>query len=78
MIRKGIPEPLSKSLAAQLILVNALDILEIAGDRQEPERVAEVYFGIEKILGLDWLAEPDCLPPGGERLARKIKIQPFQ
>ena len=55
LARKGIPEPLSKSLAAQLILVNALDILEIAGDRQEPEQAAEIYFGIEKILGLDWL-----------------------
>ena len=55
LARKGIPESLSQSLAARLILVNALDILEIAGDRQEPEQAAEIYFGIEKILGLDWL-----------------------
>ncbi len=55
LTRKGLPEPLSKSLAAGFVLVHALDILEIAGDRQDPEQVAEVYFGIEKILGLDWL-----------------------
>ena len=52
----GFPEPLAHSLAALPALASALDIIEVAGDRQLPvARVAQVYYALGDALHLKWL-----------------------
>jgi glutamate dehydrogenase len=52
----GVPDSLAKDLTVRMSIVNALDIINISlNSRQSLGQVAEVYFGVENILGLDWL-----------------------
>ena len=51
-----VPNELARNLAARTSIVNAMDIINIAlNSKQSVTLVAEVYFGIEYILGLEWL-----------------------
>jgi glutamate dehydrogenase len=52
----GVPDSLAKDLTVRMGIVNGLDVIDISlNSRQSLGQVAEVYFGVESILGLDWL-----------------------
>ena len=52
----GLPDSLARDITARLTIVNAMDIINIAlNAKQSVTLVAKVYFGIEHILGLEWL-----------------------
>ncbi|WP_424946857.1 NAD-glutamate dehydrogenase [Candidatus Spongiihabitans sp.] len=54
--QNGLPESLARNLSARMAIVNALDIINIAlNAKQSVALVAEVYFGIERMLELEWL-----------------------
>ena len=54
--QNGIPEKLARTLVSSQLLKCGLDIVDIAKSARRPvELTAEVYFQLEKILGLDWL-----------------------
>lgn len=56
--QSGLPESLARNLSARMAIVNALDIINIALDsKQSAALVAEVYFGVEHLLGLEWLQQ---------------------
>ncbi len=52
----GLPKSLASNLAARVALTNGMEIINIAlNSKQSVTLVAEVYFGIEQLLGLEWL-----------------------
>ncbi|WP_423906540.1 NAD-glutamate dehydrogenase [Candidatus Spongiihabitans sp.] len=54
--QSGLPKSLARNISARMAIVNALDIINIAlNSKQSVALVAEVYFGVEHMLGLEWL-----------------------
>ncbi len=56
LVQSGLPVDLANNLTARMAMVNALDIINISLDSRQPvDQVADVYFGLERVLGLEWL-----------------------
>jgi len=56
LIDKGLPKDLAHQISARVILVNGLDIIQIALESGRPvEFIGRIYFGMIHSLGLFWL-----------------------
>ncbi len=54
--KSELPSALARNLAARTSIVNGMDIINIALNSKQPiTLVADVYFGVEHLLGLEWL-----------------------
>jgi glutamate dehydrogenase len=52
----GFPQPLAEKLSVLHALMSALDVIEVANERDLPvRRVAEVYYALGELLHLKWL-----------------------
>jgi len=61
----GVPEPLARLVASLENLFSVLDIVEVAGLHGQPvDTVANVYFHLSSVLGLQWLRDRIGQLPG--------------